>query len=93
MAGSLGTLAHAHATTFPLPPDAAVRRINDREAAEMATGSSAATAEARQMFDAFQQVSDASSSASSSTQSALGPVRASMDTLRQALGLVAPPTR
>jgi hypothetical protein len=45
------------------------------------------------MFDAFQQVSDASSSASSSTQSALGRVRASMDTLRQAFGLVPQPTR
>ena len=139
MAGSLRTLAHAYATTFPLPPEAAVRRINDREAAEAAKAAAKAadgfkkavrndpalpkeqrqaledradtlasgckdvrsrlndhkpaTAEARQMFDAFQQVSDALSSASSSTQSALGPVRASMDTLRQAFGLVAPPTR
>ena len=137
MAGSLGTLAHAYATTFPLPPDAAVRRINDREAAEMAKAAAKAadefkkaagndktlpneqrqaledrantlasackdvrsrlddhkpaTAEARQMFDAFKQVSEAASSASPSTVSALGPVRASMDTLRQAFGVVPPP--
>jgi hypothetical protein len=50
-----------------------------------------ATAEARQMFDAFKQVSEAASSASPSTVSALGPVRASMDTLRQAFGVVPPP--
>lgn len=139
MAGSLGTLAHAYATTFPLPPEAAVRRINDREAAESAKAAAKAadgfkkavrndpalpkeqrqalegradtlasackdvrsrlndhkpaTAEAREMFDAFQQVSNASSSASSSTQSALGPVRASMETLRQAFGLIPPPTQ
>jgi hypothetical protein len=140
MAGSLGTLAHAYATTFPLPPEAAVRRINDQEAAEAAKAAAKAadgfkkavrndpaltkeqrqalegradtlasackdvrsrlndhkpaTAEARQMFDAFQQVSsDTSSSASSSTQSALGPVRVSMETLRQAFGVMPPPAR
>jgi hypothetical protein len=43
------------------------------------------------MFDAFEQVSQSASSASSSTLSALGPVRASMETLRQAFGLVPPP--
>jgi hypothetical protein len=139
MAGSLGTLAHAYATTFPLPPEAAVRRINDQEAAEAAKAAAKATdafkravrddtalakeqrqalehraetlagackdvrsrlndhkpatAEARQMFDAFQQVSDASSSASPATQSGFGAVRASMETLRQAFGVAPPPNR
>jgi hypothetical protein len=139
MAGTLGTLAHAYATTFPLPPEAAVRRINDKEAADTAKAAAKAadgfkkvvakdaalpkeqrqalegraetlagackevrsrlddhkpaTAEARQMFDAFQQVSDASSSASPSTQSALGQVRASMESLRQAFGVMPPPAR
>jgi hypothetical protein len=137
LAGNLGTLAHAYATTFPLPPDASVRRINDKEAAETADAAVKAvdafkkaagndpalpkeqrqtlkdradtlakackdvrsrlkdhkpgTAEARQMFDAFEQVSQSASSASSSTLSALGPVRASMETLRQAFGLAPPP--
>ena len=137
LAGSLGTLAHAYATTFPLPPDASVRRINDREAAATADAARKAvdafkkaagndpalpkqqrqvlkdradalanackdvrsrlddhkpgTAEARQMFDAFEQVSQSASSASAATLSALGPVRASMETLRQAFGLASPP--
>jgi hypothetical protein len=36
LAGSLTTLAAAYATTFPIPPGAAARRINDKEAAAMA---------------------------------------------------------
>ena len=137
LAGSLGTLARAYATSFPLSQDASVRRINDKEAGaaadaavkaadqfKKAVGKDASvpkdqrqalkdradafaslskevrsrlndhkpgTAEARQMFDAYQQLTSAASAASPSTQSALGPVRASMETLRQAFGLAAPP--
>src|SRR5262245_15752931 len=36
MARSLSRLAHAYHTTFPLPPDAPVRRMNDAEAAGVA---------------------------------------------------------
>jgi hypothetical protein len=137
LAGSLSTLAHAYATTFPLPPDASVRRINDKEAGAAADAAVKAadqfkkavgkdttvpkhqrqvlkdradafaslskdvrsrlndhkpgTAEARQMFDAFDQLTTAASAASPSTQSALGPVRAAMETLRQAFGQIPPP--
>jgi hypothetical protein len=137
LAGSLGTLARAYATTFPLSQEASVRRINDKEAAAAAdvavkaadqfkkvVGEDATvpkaqrqvlkdratafanvtkdvrsrlndhkpgTAEARQMFDAYEQLTNAASGASPSAQSALGPVRASVETLRQAFGLIAPP--
>ena len=36
LAGSLGRLARAYGATFPLPPDAPVRRVNDKEAAAAA---------------------------------------------------------
>jgi hypothetical protein len=137
LARSLGTLAHAYATTFPLPPEASVRRINDKEAGAAAEAAVKAadqfkksagkdttlpkdqrqslkdradafarlskdvrsrlndhkpgTAEARQMFDAFGQLTSAAAAASPSTQSALGPLRAAMETLRQAFGLTPPP--
>ena len=137
LAGSLGRLARAYGATFPLPPDAPVRRINDKEAAAAADAAAKsadefkkavgrdktlptaqrdalkqdaddlakqckavksrlndgkpATAEARQMFEATARVSDAASSASPATLSALGPLRASMATLHQAFGLAPPP--
>lgn len=141
-AGRLSALAAAYGTTFPLPPGAAARRINDKETAAAAEEAAKqldafkkavdrdqalpkpqrealkqnaddladacklvrarlndrkpATAEARQMFDGVDGLSEAamSAGASAATLQTLGPVRATMQKLHQAFGVApAAPTR
>jgi hypothetical protein len=71
MAQQLGRLADAYGATFPLPPGAAVRRINDKEAAETA----------EQVAKAADQLKKQVNNDASLTKAAKDAVKEDLDTL------------